>query len=127
MNFNEEIFVKIIEIMFHERERIFAMKFKMTTEMKEKKFLISIAGNLDTSTYPMAETKIDDVLAKNAGNVEEIILDFKNLLYISSLGLRILFKLLKQFPSCVKIINVPDDVMDIFRMTGIDKTAIVEN
>ena len=109
-----------------EEDVFFAMKFKMTTEIKEKNFLISIAGNLDTGTYPAAEKKIDDALAKEAGNVEEIILDLKNLVYISSLGLRILFKLSKQFPSKVKIINVPSDVMDIFRLTGIDKTMTVE-
>ena len=102
------------------------MKFKMTSEIKEKKFLISIAGNLDTGTCPAAEKKIDDALSKGAGNIDEVILDLKNLIYISSLGLRILFKLSKQLPSRVKIINVPGDVMDIFKMTGIDRTMTVE-
>ena len=108
-----------------EEDVFFIMKFKMTTEMKEKKFLVSIAGNLDTSTYPTAEIKINDALDKKAGNIEEVILDLKNLIYISSLGLRILFKLSKQFPDKVTIINVPSEVMDIFRMTGIDKTMTV--
>jgi len=115
------------------KERVFfAMKFKITTEIKEKKFLISIAGNLDTSTYQAAEQKIDNAIAKEADGtegieIEEIIMDLKNLVYISSLGLRILFKLSKRFPGKITIINVPSDVMDIFKMTGIDKTMTVRD
>ena len=97
----------------------------MTTEIKDDDCLISIAGSLDSGTCAAAEQKIDNTLSKAGINLKDIILDFKNLLYISSLGLRILFKLAKTYPSKVKIINVPSDVMDIFKMTGIDKTMIV--
>ena len=98
------------------------MSFKMTTEVKDKECLISIAGSLDTKTCAAAEQKIDNALSRN---IEKISFDLKNLLYISSLGLRIFFKLAKQYPSAVKIFNVPEDVMSIFKMTGIDKTMSV--
>ena len=101
------------------------MKFKITTEIKNDDCLISIAGDLDSVTYPAAEEKINKALSKAGDNIKNIILDFKNLLYISSLGLRILFKLAKTYPSKIKIMNVPGDVMDIFKMTGIDKTMTV--
>ena len=101
------------------------MNFKMTTEVKDKECLISIAGNLDTKTCEAAEQKIDNTLSKEAGNIERINFDLKNLLYISSFGLRIFFKLAKQYPSNVKIFNVPEDIMSIFKLTGIDKTMSV--
>ena len=97
----------------------------MTTEVKDKECLISIAGSLDTKTCEAAELKIDNALSKGADTIKGIILDLKNLLYISSLGLRIFFKLAKKYPAGVKIINVPEDVMSIFKMTGIDKTMDV--
>ena len=98
--------------------------FKITTEVKDKECFISIAGSLDTLTCAAAEQKIDNAVSENH-NIEKISLNLKNLIYISSLGLRIFFKLAKQFPDNVKIFNVPEDVMSIFRMTGIDKTMNV--
>ena len=96
--------------------------FKISTEVKDKECSISIAGSLDTLTCAAAEKKIDNAIS---GNIEKISLNLKNLVYISSLGLRIFFKLAKQFPDNVKIFNVPEDVMSIFKMTGIDKTMNV--
>ena len=101
------------------------MKFKITTARENNDCLIYVAGSLDNLTCPVAEEKINNALAKQNSELENVILDFKDLLYISSLGLRILFKLAKQYPSRVKIINVPDEVMDIFKMIGIDKTMSV--
>lgn len=95
--------------------------FKLSTEVKDKECFISIAGSLDALTCAAAEQKIDNVVAENK-NIEKITLNLKNLVYISSLGLRIFFKLAKQFPDSVKIFNVPEDVMTIFKMVGIDKT-----
>ena len=97
--------------------------FKMITEIKDKECLFAIAGSLDTKTCEAAEQKINNVLSDK---IEKISFDLKNLIYISSLGLRIFFKLAKQFPDNVKLFNVPEDVMSIFKMTGIDKTMTVE-
>ncbi|MBQ9419010.1 MAG: STAS domain-containing protein [Synergistaceae bacterium] len=101
------------------------MKFRMTTATEDNDCLISIAGSLDSGTCAAAEQRIDDAIASAGSQLENIILDFKNLLYISSLGLRILFRLAKLYPAKVKIINVPGDIMDVFKMTGIDKTMTV--
>ena len=101
------------------------MKFRMTTATEDDDCLISIAGSLDSGTCPAAEQRINDAISRQGSALRNIILDFKNLLYISSLGLRILFKLAKLHPNKVKIINVPADIMDVFKMTGIDKTMTV--
>ena len=50
-----------------------------------------------------------------------IVIDFKNLEYISSAGLRILIaseKELKTVGKSLEIINVNDDVMNILNVTG---------
>ena len=101
------------------------MNFKITADNKDETCMIAIAGSLDSGTCAAAEQKIESTLAKNDGKTEKIILDLKNLRYISSLGLRILFKLAKEYPSRVDIINTPSDIMDVFKMTGIDKTMNV--
>ena len=102
------------------------MNFKITTELKDdKEFLISIAGNLDTRTCEAAERKIENALSLAKNDINQTNFDLKDLLYISSLGLRIFFKLAKLYPDCVKIFNVPEDIMSIFKMTGIDKTMNV--
>ncbi|MBR6901127.1 MAG: STAS domain-containing protein [Synergistaceae bacterium] len=102
------------------------MKFKITTTRINDDCVIAISGSLDSGTCPVAEKRINDIISREGGNTSgSIVLDFKNLLYISSLGLRILFKLAKERPSKIKIINVPSDIMDIFRMVGMDKTVAV--
>ncbi len=98
------------------------MKFRITTKIENNDCMISISGSLDSGTCAAAEQRINDAITKAGTGLKCITLDFKNLLYISSLGLRILFKLAKSYPSKIKVINVPADVMDIFKMTGIDKT-----
>ena len=99
------------------------MNFRITTKTENNdSLIISISGSLDSGTCAPAEQRINNAIAKAGDGLKCIVLDFKNLLYISSLGLRILFKLAKSYPSKIKIVNVPGDVMDIFKMTGIDKT-----
>ena len=52
---------------------------------------------------------------------KDIVIDFKNLEYISSAGLRILIaseKQLREIGKTLEIINVNDDVMSILNVTG---------
>ena len=59
----------------------------------EKEFLIfKISGRLDTTTSDQLEREINDHIDQKINNV---ILDFKNLNYISSAGLRVVLMLAK--------------------------------
>ena len=83
----------------------------------EDNLIIELNGRLDTSTSTILEQKIN---SENI-NEETIILDFKNLDYISSAGLRILLSLKKNLEAQNKkleIHNINSVVREVFRVTG---------
>ena len=90
----------------------------MTIEIKRNKeeLIIEITGRLDTTTAPALEKAIND----NLGTSESLILDFNNLEYISSAGLRVLLSAQKklQQSGAMKLKNVCEEVMDVFEITG---------
>lgn len=76
---------------------------------------IGIEGRVNTNTAPGIEADINEILAANKFN--SIILDFNDLEYISSAGIRILLRLIKTY-SDLKIENTSQDVYDVLEMTG---------
>ncbi len=50
---------------------------------------VALNGRLDTNTAPELETELDDLVAQT---VQVVIFDFTDLEYISSAGLRVIFK-----------------------------------
>ena len=90
----------------------------MTIEIKKNvdELVLEITGRVDTTTAPALEKTINE----NFGEVKNFILDFKNIEYISSAGLRVLLgaqKKMSQIGS-MKIKNVCELVMEVFEMTG---------
>ena len=90
----------------------------MTIEIKKSanELVLEITGRLDTTTAPA----LDKTINENLEDIKSLILDFKNLEYISSAGLRVLLgaqKKMQQVGS-MKIINVCELVMEVFEMTG---------
>lgn len=81
-----------------------------------KKTIVMISGNVDTNTAP----KLLEYLKENMAGVEELVLDFKELEYISSAGLRVVLFAQKTMNSqgSMTIINVNDDIMETFELTG---------
>lgn len=91
----------------------------------EKELTLLINGRVDTYTAPELETSINEEL----DNIESLILDFENLEYISSAGLRVLVstqKKAKKQDFSFKIINVNDVVNEILRMSKFDKILTIE-
>lgn len=75
--------------------------------------VLKIIGRLDTVTAPELDNEINEL------NVNELILDFEKLDYISSAGLRVLLTTHKKYiKKVMKIINVNESVMEVFEMTG---------
>lgn len=90
----------------------------MTIEIKKNvdELVLEITGRLDTITAPA----LDKTINENLGEIKSLILDCKNLEYISSAGLRVLLgaqKKMSQIGS-MKIKNVCELVMEVFEMTG---------
>lgn len=90
----------------------------MTTEITKNaaEVVIRICGRLDTVTAPTLEKTIQEEI----GNLKTLILDMKDLEYISSAGLRVLLSAQKRIQKCgsMKLRNVSEEVMDVFEMTG---------
>ena len=91
----------------------------------EKELTIEVGDRIDTITAPDFENEINDEM----GNFDSLIIDFSNLEYISSAGLRVLIatqKKLKPENIPMTIKNVNDTINEIFRMSGFDKILKIE-
>ena len=98
----------------------------MTIEIKRnaEEIVLEVAGRLDTTTAPA----LDKTIGENIKDTKNLILDFKRLEYISSAGLRVLLSAQKKMQQIgsMKVINVCDDVMEVFEMTGFADILVIE-
>ena len=85
---------------------------------------ISLTGRLDTLSAP----ELDSFLEKNCPAVDALILDLKDLDYISSTGLRVILKAQKALHDRggVLIRNPNKIVSEVFAVTGFDKILRIE-
>ena len=88
------------------------------------KLTIALSGRLDTTTAPKLETE----LKQNISGVEELILDFSGLEYLSSAGLRVLLSAQKVMnrQGCMVVRNVNEIIMEIFEVTGFVDVLTIE-
>ena len=98
----------------------------MTIEIKKNadELVLEITGRLDTITAPA----LDKTINENLGEIKSLILDFKNVEYISSAGLRVLLSTQKklQQKGTMKLKNVREEVMEVFEITGFVDILTVE-
>ena len=91
----------------------------------EKELTLAVEGRIDTIT----SQELDEEINVELGNFDSLIMDFSDLEYISSAGLRVLIatqKKLKADNIPFIIRNVNDTVGEIFRMSGFDKILKIE-
>ena len=86
---------------------------------------ISLEGRLDTITAPVLEEELKGSL----DDVNELVLDFEKLEYISSSGLRSLLKVQKQMSSTgsMKVLHVGELVREVLELTGFDNILTIED
>jgi len=80
---------------------------------------ISMVGKLDTTTYTLLDERLSNGLG---GTVKNLVLDCEELTFISSAGLRIIIGAKKKttaLKGTMKIINVSEKIMSVFRLTGL--------
>jgi len=84
-------------------------------ELDGSKLTVHCEGRIDTMTAPAFEAEL-----QNLDGVTDVVLDLKELTYISSAGLRVLLQLSKVMSKkgSVSIVNVNDVVKEIFDITG---------
>lgn len=90
---------------------------KIQTKSENGKVTVELEGRLDTNTFPQLE---DELAAVLDSTVELLVIDFANLAYISSAGLRVLLAAQKKMNRQGEMIirNVNDVIMEIFEVTG---------
>ena len=75
---------------------------------------VNVSGRLDTMTAPALEQELKETY----GEVTELVLDFQNLQYISSAGLRVVLGAHKEMKGKLVVKNVNQTVMEVFEITG---------
>ena len=98
----------------------------MTIEIKKNAdaTIIEIEGRLDTITAPA----LDKTINEDISDTKNLVLDVKGVEYISSAGLRVLLSAQKKMQKIgsMKLINVCEDVMEVFEMTGFADILVIE-
>lgn len=92
----------------------------------EDKVIYKISGRIDTQSAPDLQDSIDalfEKMKKEGNNKIKLVLDFKNVEYTSSAGLRTILYTKKKIDSMAEgskfeIINVSPEIMEVFNMTG---------
>ena len=92
---------------------------------KDGETTLVLSGRLDTVTAP----QLQEELLPEFENAEQVILDFTDLVYVSSAGLRVLLhgeKTAQAKGSKMKITGVCPEVMEVFEMTGFTSMLNIE-
>ena len=84
----------------------------------------ALSGRLETTTAPQCEQEIKSSIE----GVSVLTLDFKDLDYISSAGLRVLLSVQKIMNKQgeMKVVNVKETVMEILEITGFSEILTIE-
>lgn len=98
----------------------------MTIDQKRdgSQLVLTVSGRLDTMTAP----DLENVIKENLEGVEKLVLDFKDLEYISSAGLRVVLGARKAMGEGDKFVvrNLCSDVKEIFDITGFSDIITIE-
>jgi anti-anti-sigma factor len=89
------------------------------------KLIIALEGRLDTTTAPELQEQL--ILEANEG--KDIQLDFGQLAYVSSAGLRVLLlgeKTARAKGGKITLVNVSAEIRDVFDMTGFSGILTLE-
>ena len=94
-------------------------------KLNGSELLFELEGSIDSTSAP----ELDKVINESIKDVESLILDFKNVDYISSAGLRVLLVAYKTMAKQGKMVvrHPNSNVMDIFSMTGFDNILTIED
>lgn len=109
-------------------ERGFYMEFSIKN-IGINGLYVKATGRLDLDTAVEYGTKIKDTIEDSEEAITELVLDFSEITFISSFGLKIileLYKLQKAQEGVLKLKNVSEQLMGSFRLVGFDKFLVFE-
>jgi anti-sigma B factor antagonist len=85
---------------------------------------LQLGGRLDTTTAP----DLEKVVNSDLDDVKNLVLDMKELKYVSSAGLRVLLTLQKKMneQGSLKLLNVCDEIKEVLDITGFTSFLTIE-
>ncbi|HEX6573768.1 MAG TPA: STAS domain-containing protein [Gemmatimonadaceae bacterium] len=97
---------------------------EISTRTSNDIHIVAITGSLDSTTAPEAQKALDGVLA----GAKKVALDFSQLDYISSAGLRVLLGAAKQIRSkggALRMFGLNQSVREVFDISGFSSILAV--
>jgi anti-anti-sigma factor len=98
---------------------------ELESKIVGEEIIIRITGRIDTTTSP----QLQEELMKSFQKGNHLILDFEEVAYISSAGLRVLLmgqKTVDSKDGYMKLLHVNDVVREVFDMTGFSSILTIE-
>lgn len=92
----------------------------ISNDKKNGVLILSFKGRLDAVSSPIAEKKVFDFINKGE---TKLLLDFSNVGYLSSAGMRMLLsttKKLRGLSGKLVLCAITNNVMDVLKMSGFD-------
>ena len=90
---------------------------------------VKAAGRLDLDNAVEYGAKIKDLIEDSDDVISDVTLDFSEITFISSFGLKVvleLYKQLKEQEGTLRLKDVSEQIMNSFKMVGFDKFLIFE-
>jgi len=88
---------------------------------------VKAIGRLDLDNAVEYGTTIKNAVDDN--DINELVLDFQDITFISSFGLKVvleLFQSMKNANGSMKLVNVSEQIRNSFKMVGFDKFLVFE-
>jgi len=97
---------------------------EISKKKEESKLTLGLSGRLDTLTAPQLEAVIQNEL----DGITELVLDLKDLVYVSSAGLRVFLLGQKTMnkKGSMALCNVCDDIKEVLTITGFADIFTIE-
>lgn len=99
------------------------MDMTITKKTEGNAVILQLKGWLDTETSPALADLIDEMT-----EISRLVLDFAEVAYISSAGIRILIRAHKKMyaqQGTLEILHVHADILEILRMSGLDQKLTI--
>ena len=93
-------------------------------EIEGSTMKLKVSGRMDTNTAP----DVEEAIKESIDGITELIIDFSDLDYISSAGLRVLLSAQKRMneQGSMVITGVSEPIMEIFDVTGFSDILTIQ-
>lgn len=98
----------------------------VTKNQEGEKLTVSVNGRIDTFTAPQLENEVSPIL----DGITDLVMDFSQVEYISSAGLRLLVAWQKTVAAKggkLTVRHIADNILDIFKATGLTDFIAIES